>query len=189
MLTLTKTLGTAAVALVGLGLQAEDFSTLMQVANTTWPEKTHIGVICDYRNSQDQVKDLAMAATPGSMITVIDIRSLEHAQLGAQLLANRRANFLVLLPKDRLIRDGSFGATVAINRLAQNGIPAVGTTPNALIQGAVFSAGDGTHGEVLVTNRVIGTVDVILPEGITYSRKASLPLAETGATISVIAMM
>lgn len=185
MLTLSKTLGTLALALTSLSLQAEDFSTLMQVAKTTWPEKTHIGVLCDYGYSRAQVEDLAKAAGRGSMITVVDVRQLEKAQVGAQILTNRQADFLVLLPGDRLIRDGSFGATLAIARLAMNGIPAVGTSAKALGQGAVFAMGDNTNHEVLVTNRLKGTVDVTLPEGTAYSRKASLPLGEDMATIAL----
>jgi len=66
-------------------------------------------------------------------------------------------------------------------------VPSVGTDPRAVAQGAVFSMGDGTHGEIMVTNRLRGTVDVILPPGIGYSRKASLPLAGGMATIAVLA--
>ena len=74
MSTLSKTLGAAALTLAGVTLQAEDFSSLAQVAKTTWPEKNHIGVICDYRDSKAQVEDLALAVGPGSLITVVDIR-------------------------------------------------------------------------------------------------------------------
>jgi len=186
MSTLGKTLGTLALILTGLGLQAEDFSPLMQVTRTTWPEKTHIGVICDYRNSHEQVQELALAAGSGSMITVVDIRTAEKASLGAQILNGRQANFLVLLPQDRLVYDGSFCATLAISHLAMYGIPAVGTTPKALRQGAVFSLGDGTNGELLVTDRLHGTLDVILPSGISYSKKASLPLSGGMATITLL---
>lgn len=185
MSTLSKTLGTVTLALVGFGVHAEDFSSLMQVAKSTWPEKTHLGVICDYRNSKTQVDDLAMAAGPNATITVVDVHRADQAQLGAQILATRSTQFMVLLPADLIVRDGSFAATQAIHRLANYGIPAVGTSPRAVAQGAVFSMGDDTNGEVLVTNRLTGTVDVILPEGIRFSRKASLPLAEGMATIEV----
>lgn len=185
MSTLSKTLGTLALALAGFGLQAEDFSPLMQVTRTTWPEKAHIGVICDYGSSRTQVEELALAAGTGSMITVVDIRNSEKASLGAQILARRQADFLVLLPKDRFVYDGSFCATQAIARLSMHGIPTVGTTPKALGQGAVFSLGDGTNGELLVTNRLHGTLDVILPAGIHYSKKASLPLSGGMATITL----
>jgi len=187
MSTLSTTLGAVALTLAGYGLQAEDFSSLAQVAKTTWPEKNHIGVICDYRDSKAQVEDLAQAIGAGSRITVVDIRRDEQAQGGAQLIANRHADFLVLLPKDRVVRDGSFGATLAIHRLAQCGVPTVGTHPKAVAQGAVFSMGDGTQGEILVTNRLRGTVDVILPPGIGYSQKASLSLGQGMATIAVLA--
>ena len=182
---ISRTLGIVALALAGFSLQAEDFSPLMQVVQTTWPEKTHIGVICDYHSSRAQVEALAQAAGPDSKITVVDTYLPERAEAGANLVANRKADFVVLLPKDRLFHDGSYGATVAIFRLARHGVPAVGTTPKALAQGAVFSVGDGTNGEVLVNNQIIGTVTVTLPQGITYSRKASLPLSGGMAKIVV----
>ena len=187
MSTLSKSIGTVAMVLAGLGLQAEDFSPLMQTVKTTWPENTHIGVICDYRSSQAQVEALANAAGGASMITVADVHRLDQTKAAAQLLAGRWAEFLVLLPEDRVAGDGSFGASMAIHRLALRGIPAVGTTPKAIAQGAVFSVGDGTHGEVLVTNRLKGTVDVILPAGVTFSQKASLPLSGS-ARIAVLTM-
>jgi len=186
MSTLSTTLGTAALTLASLGLQAEDFSSLTQTTRVTWPEKNHVGVICDYRDSKGQVEDLARALGSGSLITVVDIRRDEQASGGAQILANRKTDFLVLLPKDRLVRDGSFGATLAIQRLALRGVPAVGTNPKAVAQGAVFSQGDATQGEILVTTRLRGTVDVILPPGIGYSRKASLPLGPGMATIALL---
>ena len=187
MSTLSMTLGTAALTLASLGLQAEDFSSLAQTARVTWPEKNHVGVICDSRDSAGQVEDLARALGSGSRITVVDIRRDEQASSGAQVLANRQADFLVLLPKDRLVRDGSYSATLAIHRLAQRGVPSVGTSAKAVAQGAVFSLGDATRGEILVTTRLRGTVDVILPPGIGYSRKASLPLGEGMATVAVLA--
>ena len=185
MFTLSHSIATLALVLVGLGLQAEDFSSLMQVTRETWPEKTHIGVLCDYRYSRPQVEALARAAGPESTITVAEIHRSDQANIGAQTVANSKADFLVLLPEDRLAGDGSLTATVAIRNLAQRGIPSVGTTPKALAQGAVFSIGDGTHGEVLVTDRTIGTVTVTLPAGIGFSRKSSLSLGPCMATITL----
>ena len=186
MSTLSMTLGTAALTLASLGLQAEDFSSLMQVTKTTWPEKTHIGVVCDYRHSRPQVEALARAAGPESTITVANVQHAEQAKRGVQIVASSKADFLVLLPEDRVIGEGSLAATLAIHRLAQCCIPSVGTTPKALAQGAVFCIGDGTNGEVLVTDRSIGTVTVNLPAGIGFSRKSSLPLAQPMATITLV---
>jgi len=178
MFNLSRTLGTLALALAGLGLQAEDFRSLMTVTKTTWPEKSHIGVVCDYRTSKDQVMELAQAAGPSALITVVDVHTSDQVALGTQLIANRKAEFMVLLPDDRLVRDGSFDATLAIHRLALHGIPSVGTSAKALDQGAVFSMGDGTAHNILVTNKLIGTVGVILPDKATFRKKASLRPAE-----------
>lgn len=186
-----RNLGAAVLAFASLGLQAEDFQPLMKVTQATWPEKHHIGVLCDYRNSRAEVSALARAAGSGTLITVVDTRRMEQADAAATVLANRQAEFVVLMPHDRLFRDGSFGATVAVNCLGRRGVPAIGTTPVALNQGAVFSVGDGTRGEILVTHRLIGTVDVILPPRVFYERKLSqltqAPGATGSATLSIVA--
>lgn len=191
MQTLKHTLSAAVLAVVGLGLHAEDFQPLMKVTQATWPERSHIGVICDYRSSEAEVKALASAAGVGTLITVADTRLANHAEKAAALLAWRKAEFVVLMPHDRLFRDGSFGATLAVNGLGRRGVPALGTTPVALKQGAVFSIGEGTGGELLVTDRLIGTVDVILPPRVFFERKVGQwlqPPDGTGsATIAVLA--
>ena len=180
-------LSVAAVVAAGLALSAEDFQPLMKTTQATWPDKQHIGVICNYRANEAQVKALARAAGEGSFITVVDARSVDHAATAAVLLANHRTDYLVLMPGDRLFRDGSFGATVAVNQLAVRGVPSVGTSPMALRQGAVFSVGEATGGQVLVTDRLIGTVDVILPDQTRSSLKTSQVFREEGmATIALL---
>lgn len=177
----------AAAVFAGPALYAEDFMPLMKTTQATWPAKQHIGVICDYSASRDEVLALARAAGEGAFITVADTRSPDKAVPAAHLIANHQADYVVLLPSDRAFRDGSIGATKAISQLAKRGVPAIGTTPVALRQGAVFSVGEGTKGELLVTDRLIGTVDVILPSrGLVM--KGALVLREPGmATIAVSA--
>lgn len=179
-------LGSAAVALVGCTLSAEDFQPLMKVTQATWPEKQHIGVICNYRANETRVLDLAKAAGGDCMITVIDARMADHASVAATQLANHKADYVVLMPQDPFFRDGSFAATVAINQLATRGVPAIGTTPVALEQGAVFSVGDGTNGQLLVTERPVGSVNVILPDLSTISQKSSLVLRREGMATIVV---
>jgi hypothetical protein len=183
---ISTALSVTAIALAGLALSAEDFQPLMKVTQTTWPEKQHIGVICNYSQNQDQVWALARAAGEGARITVADTRTVDLANVAATLLANHHTDYVVLLPRDRNFREGSFGATVAVNRLASRGVPAIGTTPVALKQGAVFSMGDGTDGQLLVADRLIGTVDVLLPSQAVIGQKSSLVLRREGmATVSV----
>lgn len=183
---LSTSLSAAAIALAGVALSAEDFQPLMKVTQATWPEKQHIGVICNYGANQAQVWDLAKAAGPNATITVIDAHMANQSTTAAILLANQKADYVVLMPGDFNFRDGSFGATVVVNRLASRGVPAIGTSPVALKQGAVFSVGEGTEGQLLVTDRLIGTVDVILPNPEKMSEKAALVLHREGmATVLV----
>ena len=183
---ITTTLGATAIALAGLALSAEDFQPLMKVTQATWPTRQHIGVICNYRTNEQQVWALAKAAGAGALITVVDARLAEEAGVAANLLADRKADYLVLMPQDANFRDGAFGATIVVSQLARRGVPAIGTSARALKQGAVFSLGDRTEGQLLVTDRLIGTIDVLLPDQAKASGQASFVLRQEGmATIAV----
>lgn len=176
----------AVAAFTTLIATAEDFTPLMRATQSIWPEKQHIGVICDYPSSAAQIQALAKAAGEGARITVIDTRLADESKFAVNLLASSKADYLVLMPNDRLFYDGSFNASVAVRRLAAKGIPSVGTKPMALQQGAVFSVGDGTKGQVLITDKVIGTIDVILPNKSLAASRAALTLEQKGmATINV----
>jgi hypothetical protein len=183
---ISTTLGATAMALAALVLSAEDFQPLMNTTQTTWPEKHHIGVICNYPDNKAQVEALALAAGEGALITVADARRIDQAGAAASLLTSHRADFVVLMPHDRYFRDGSFGATVAVDHLAHRGVPSIGTTPMALTQGAAFSVGDGTEGQILVSDRLIGTVHVILPNSAVTSQKSSLVLHRGGMATIVV---
>ena len=163
-----------ALALVGCSLVAEDFSKLMQVVHQSWPDKSHIGVICDYAFSRDAVQKLADSAGPGSYITVMDTRHIDYCARAAIGLSNRNINYMVLIPTDRIAWDGSYGATVGVRMLARKGVPSIGTTNKAVKQGAVFAVGDGTNGEIIVTKELIGTVEVVLPDRYTLLERISL---------------
>lgn len=177
-----------AVLASGAALQANDFSDLMKVSRETWSGKRHIGVICHYGASASQVQALAEAAGAGFHITVADIRRGEYAAHAANLLNLRQADYLVLMPKDPLVRDGSFAATVAVQTLSRRGVPSVGTSPAALGQGAVFAVGPRTGGELLVNERPIGTIDVILPDRFAFRRALSRMLAPAPAAVSFLAL-
>lgn len=173
MTTITRTLGLAALVLAGAGLHAEDFAPLMNVARSTWPEKTHIGIICDYRASAMDVEALAVAAGWKDTITVVDTHNRAELERAQNVLVQHRPDYLILLSSDPVLPDGSFEASVMLGRLACKGIPTIATTPMAIKQGAVFTLGDATHGELLVNSKLIGTIDVILPDRGTFLRNAS----------------
>ncbi len=183
---LSTSLSLAAMVLAGITLSAEDFKPLMQTIQATWPEKKHIGVICDYKANKDMVWALAKALGPEGIITVADAHTESRMGAATFVLSREKADYVVLMPHDRNFGDGYLGASRAVRRLASLGLPVVGTSSAALKQGAVFSIGDRTGGQLLVTDKLIGTVDVILPNANRTSEKASLVLRREGmATVSV----
>lgn len=149
--------------LVGSAAKAEDFSALMNVARQTWPEKVRIGVICDYSKNQEAVQQLALSAGTGRTLMVMDTHHASQIPLAQQRLILNKADYIVLMPGDPLVRDGSFDATLMVGRLALKGVPTLATTPIAMKQGVLFSIGEATGGELLVSPNPIGRVRVILP--------------------------
>lgn len=186
MNTLVTTAGFAILALAGSAAQASDFKPMMDVAQTTWPTKTHIGVIADYRQSRDDILDLARSAGSRCRITVLDVKQPSGVPVaGNQMACSIKPDFLVLLPRDPRVWEGSPNATRAIRQLAFHGVPVIGTTPMAIRQGAVFACGPETRLEVLVTERMIGTVEVILPRNL-RTAGAAAPAPMGMAEVSVV---
>jgi|GEM_PF-4994017 len=90
----------------GFGLQVSDVTKHMDTDPSTWPEKHHIGVICDYGASLEAVEDLAATAGSEARITVAHVYDLDDYRRAVDLLLHHNVNFLVLIPRDNLVRDG-----------------------------------------------------------------------------------
>jgi hypothetical protein len=107
-------------------------------------------------------------------ITVVDIRdSLQINRAEKLLLAKVKPDILVLLPDDPQIHDGTFQTTLTVGHASLYGVPTIATKPIAIRQGAVFAIGPETGMELLLTTRMKGTVDVILPSRVTFGPKVS----------------
>lgn len=157
-------LGTSALALIGLAAQASEFTPLLSVTQATWPGKNRIGVVCNYAGSKDQIESLRVAAGSGSTITVVDAQSERHFAPARAILMDRKADYLVLLPNAGAFHEGSFEATRLVRAMATSGIPSLGTTPASIRQGAAFAVGEKTGWELMVTDRLVGTITVELPQ-------------------------
>jgi len=157
-------LGTSALVLIGVAAQASEFAPLLAVTQATWPGKNHIGVVCNYPDSKDQIQSLREAAGPDATITVVDARIERHLAPARIALLDRKADFLVLMPKGGIFREGTFDSTRLVRSLASSGVPSLGTTPRALAQGALFAVGEATGWALLVNDRPVGTITVVMPE-------------------------
>jgi hypothetical protein len=132
---------------------AETFHALSEVMQTNWPDARRLAVVCHYGMSSEAVASLA-DANPDAQILVVDIRHFDNLGRASSLLAQRAPNFLVLLPGDPVVRDGSPGATFLIHAMNNKSIPTFGTTMKAIPQGALACIGAGTDGR-LVLNREV----------------------------------
>jgi len=148
--------------------RATDFGPLMDTARQAWPEKSRICVVANYLQSRQEINDLAAGAGAGAVITVLDVTRPDQLDRATSLaIFGEKHDFIVLLPNDPFVRDGSPYASRIVSRAAMAGLPAIATTPLAMHQGAVFAVGQATGYTLLVTDRV-GVVTVPLPRKGTY---------------------
>jgi len=178
-----RTLTLSTLALAGLSLSAGDFKPLMKVARATWPEKTTIGVICNYAVSAPEIRELAEAAGPETLIRVVDIQRRDQVFKAAGCLLDHNLDYLVLLTRDSVVPDFSIEATQAVRFLASHGVPTISTSSVGLRQGVVFAVGDRTHGTLMVCQRPLGTINVALPD--TQKYLASFAVPEGMASVQV----
>jgi hypothetical protein len=147
---------------LGAPLLAGQFDPMIAVYKANRPEAKSLAVVCDYVNSRDAIDDLARSSEV-ERILVLDVHNLDQVGAAVSYLDRHRPDAMVLLPNDRIVRDGSAGATRVIRRMALNSVPTMATTPVALKQGAWFAIGEATHGELLVNPAIKGDVKVLLP--------------------------
>jgi len=157
------------LALLGLGLalaastaRGADYGPLMDVVRATWPEKTRLSVVADYSRSAEDIRNLAEAAGEGYTIVVLDVAA-PSVDIPAKVARQIKPDCVVLLRDDPLYREGCLNATWLVWRLAATGIPAIGTSPLAIQQGAVFAVSGETGNQILVSPELKGTIHVVMP--------------------------
>lgn len=151
---------TTLLLLLSAGAQAQQFDPLAQTIQANFPDTHHFGVVCHYESSRSEVAELARALGDNARLSVVDIASSASATPATSALTLAGAQMMVLLPKDRFMRDGSYYATVAIHALPPS-LPAVGTKREALDNGAAFAIGEGTGFELLVNKNLRGVIGPI----------------------------
>lgn len=95
---------------------------------------------------------------------MVDARRENQLPGARAALVDRKADYLVLLPKAGLFSEGYFWSTKLVRSLAMAGMPSIGTTPKSINQGAVFAVGEGTGWVLQVSDRLVGTISVELPQ-------------------------
>ncbi|BDU74195.1 hypothetical protein [Mesoterricola silvestris] len=167
----------AILAAFGLATAASagDFGPLMNAARSTWPDRTRLSVVANYRRSAGEIQALAEAAGEGCTIVVLDVGdgATDYARVLYNETRRIRPDYLVLLRDDPCYPEGVMDSTVIVRRLVQAGIPCLGTTPAAIRQGATFAVGPETGNEILVNPEARGTINVTLPQGRSASLRAA----------------
>ncbi len=153
-------------------LFAGQFDLMTAAYKANRPASKRLAVVCDYANSRDAVNELAQTADV-DRILVMDVHNFDQIGPAVSYLDRHQPDAMVLLPHDRVVRDGSPGAIRVISRMALNNVPTMATTPIALKQGAWFAIGDATRGELLVNPDIKGDVKVLMPD----LKVASVPRA------------
>lgn len=155
-ITLTALLAT------GLAACAQTNSTgqILQVARATWPGPHTVGIVCDYSRSRGAIDAMLDSFPQGSTIHVADTRIAMQVGRACEYLASQHPQYVLLLPVDHLVHDGSFLATQVITNMNQRQIPTLGTTPIALSQGAWAVMGPATGNQLQVNPSLKGYVEI-----------------------------
>ena len=143
----------AAILAAGLAAfpQANGTDQILAVARNTWPGSQTVGIVCNYAKSGESIRAMLDSFAPGSAIKVMDVRHTDHIATACVILGRINPKYVLLLPNDPLVHDGSFEASFVIARMNYQKIPTLATTPNALSQGAWAVMGPAT-GNVLQVN-------------------------------------
>lgn len=141
-----------------------DYDALVAALRKTWPERTHIAVVCDQGNSKGAVGALAGAAG-GMKIVLIDVKGPQDMGKALGTLSGQKPDVVILIAGDRVAGDGSPAATFLIQRMAGAKVPVIATTEAGAKQGAVFAQGPGTGGRLLVNPKAAAAVGVAGPDG------------------------
>lgn len=150
---------------LALPLAAGEFDQLVTALRKTWPERTSWAAVCDAAAAKGKLEALTAAAGTGARITVIDVKSPQDMGKALSALLSQQTQVLLLIPGDRIAGDGQTAATFLIQRMATQKVPTVATTEAGAKQGAVFAAGPGTGGKVLVNVKIAQLVGVSTPDG------------------------
>ncbi|HXC17494.1 MAG TPA: hypothetical protein VNV60_08655 [Holophagaceae bacterium] len=136
---------------LSLGLSAADPSAVLGSARQVWPDNVSFAVVCNYGMSREAVQAAAQAASENGFrtLTVVDVHQVANMGQALGYLAGHNTRLVLLLPKDPVAGDGTFGATALVNGLNSYGIPACSTRSIALKQGAAMAQGEDTNGLLL----------------------------------------
>jgi hypothetical protein len=151
----------AALLTTGMAVFSQGGSTqqILQVARNTWPGPQTVGIVCNYARSGEAVRAMLRDFTPGSSVKVLDVRTTEHLATACNILWRVPPQYILLLPDDPFVHDGSIAATEVIHRMNFKQIPTLATTPAALAQGAWAVVGPATDGVLKVNPALQGYVD------------------------------
>jgi len=171
----------ASVLSPALMLVAGDvYTPLISKLQESSQQGRHIGIFCDYKSSQAEVRAFVDQLSDGSLVTVVDLR--DDSKLGAAYTAMNRMSpdFMVLLDRDRVVAPGKAAATYLIGHMNLQNKPTLAITRLALEQGAFAALGADTGFEWVVNPSVpAGTVTL---EG----AKATMGRGVGGAQMNVI---
>ncbi|HET8900332.1 MAG TPA: hypothetical protein VFM84_00205 [Holophagaceae bacterium] len=134
-----------------LAASAADPAAVLASARQAWPDNADFAVVCNYGMSREAVQNAAYAASANGFrtLTVVDVHQVANMGGALSYLAGHNTRLVLLLPKDPVAGDGTFGATALLKGLNGYGIPACSTRSIALKQGAAMAQGEDTNGLLL----------------------------------------
>jgi len=152
-----------ALAAACLGLSASEYTHLASELHAIWPAKHRVGVVCDAAAQRQELDILSLALGPEAKLLVIDAHSTLELGTAVNALRAHQADFVVLLPGDRLLCEGSPLRVELARNLANFGIPCMGTTAKSVEDGALFAIGSDTDNRQRIHTQPLGSLRAELP--------------------------
>lgn len=173
----------SALSMAGLG---GDTDQILMESRNVWPGPQRAAVVCNYGWNRARVEALAERLGAGSTLYVIDLHHVDGLGKACNLVRAAQPQFVVLLPRDPVVRDGSLAATIMIRTLNQVGIPTLATTSLALAQGAAAAKGPGTSDVLLINDQPAGSVTINWKETHPIRTSEIAPRTRSRATITML---
>ncbi len=139
------------VAGLGAFAAAGDTDQILSVARAVWPGPQTVGVVCHFQHSEATLQSILDCVPTGSKVVVADVRRPENVQVACNAIFATQPHYVLMLPKDLVVRDGSMAGVMVIRAMNSFNVPTLATTTMALSQGAWAVAGPQT-GNVLKVN-------------------------------------
>jgi hypothetical protein len=156
----------AVAALSSVTLLGGDYSHLLEVVKTNWPERSKGMAICSLQANQFTLLDLVdNAKEKGISLVIVNIKEMKEMEKTLGSALNRRPDFILIIDDDTVLGSKSTLIAKVVSRAAVKGIPTIGLSVDPLKFGAVLAVAAAADAPIYVNMAAAKQLKVDLPAG------------------------